>query len=71
VFKNIEYAMYTNYEEIPPKEYKMDVELAENKKIITSNQININPNRIYTFYAIGNAPNIDIIQTLDGATFLN
>ncbi len=71
VFKNIEYAMYTNYEEIPPKEYKMDVELAENKKIITSNQININPSRIYTFYAIGNVPNIDIIQTLDGATFLN
>ncbi len=71
VFKNIEYAMYTNYEEIPPKEYKMDIESSENKKIITSNQININPNRIYTFYAIGNAPNIDIIQTLDGATFLN
>lgn len=71
VFKNVEYAMYTNYEEIPPKEYKMDIELSENKKTVTSNQININPNRVYTFYAIGNAPNVDIIQTLDGATFLN
>lgn len=71
VFTNVEYATYTDYEEIVPKEYKMDIEVAKNNKIAISNKVNINPSRVYTFYAIGNAPNIDIIQTLDGATFLN
>lgn len=48
----------------------MDIELTENKKTVLSNLVNINPNRIYTFYAIGISPNVDMIQTLDGATFL-
>ena len=71
IFTNIEYNTYTDYVEIPPKEYTMDIALAKNKRVVISNKVNMNPNRVYTFYAIGKAPNIDIIQTLDGATFLN
>ena len=71
VFTNVKYKDYTEYEYIPPKEYKMDIEIAENNKVAISNKVNINPSRVYTFYAIGAAPNIDIIQTLDGATFLS
>ncbi|MGL4914084.1 MAG: DUF4397 domain-containing protein, partial [Romboutsia sp.] len=71
IFTDLEYKNYTDYEEIPPREYTMDIEISKNNKLAISNQVNINPNKIYTFYAIGKAPNIDIIQTLDGATFLN
>lgn len=71
IFTNLEYGNYTDYEELAPKEYKMDIEVAKNNKIAISNKVNINPGKIYTFYAIGNAPNVDIIQTLDGATFLD
>ena len=71
IFNNVKYKDYTDYKEISPKEYKMDIEVVENNKIAISNKVNINPTRIYTFYAIGEFPNVDIIQTLDGATFLN
>jgi len=71
IFNNVKYKDYTDYKEIQPKEYKMDIEVVENNKIAISNKVNINPTRIYTFYAIGEFPNVDIIQTLDGATFLN
>ncbi len=71
IFNNVKYKDYTDYKEIQPKEYKMDIEVVENNKIAISNKVNINPTRIYTFYAIGELPNVDIIQTLDGATFLS
>ncbi|HSQ87258.1 DUF4397 domain-containing protein [Romboutsia sp.] len=71
IFTNVKYKDYTEYKEMQPKEYKMDIEIPENNKVFISNKANINPGRIYTFYAIGAAPNIDIIQTLDGATFLS
>ncbi|MEG0842963.1 MAG: DUF4397 domain-containing protein [Romboutsia sp.] len=71
VFENVEYQDYTEYEQIDSDEYKMDIEISENNKIVLSNKVKVNPGKIYTFYAIGNAPNIEIIQTLDGATFLN
>ena len=71
IFNNVKYKDYTDYKEIQPKEYKMDIEVVENNKIAISKKVNINPTRIYTFYAIGEFPNVDIIQTLDGATFLN
>lgn len=70
VFNNVGYTDYTEYKNVPIGEYKMDIELTENKKTVLSNLVNINPNRIYTFYAIGISPNVDMIQTLDGATFL-
>lgn len=70
IFMDVKYKDYTNYQEIAPKEYKMDIEISENNKIAISNQVNMNQNKVYTFYAIGNIPNVDIIQTLDGATFL-
>lgn len=70
VFNNVGYTDYTEYKNVPIGEYKMDIELTENKKTVLSNLVNINPNRIYTFYAIGISPNVDMIQTLDGATLL-
>lgn len=70
IFSDIKYMDYTEYEELDPKEYKMDIEVAKNNTIALTNKVNLNPNKIYTFYAIGKIPNVDIIQTLDGATFL-
>ncbi|MGL5316038.1 MAG: DUF4397 domain-containing protein [Peptostreptococcaceae bacterium] len=69
-FKNIEFKDITEYMIVPPKEYVVDVAVSQNDQIIKSDKVNVNPNRIYTFYAIGNAPNFDIIQSVDGATFL-
>lgn len=70
VFNNVGYLEVTEYALIAPAEYDADVEASINGEIINSSQIRINPNRIYTFYALGEAPNFDVLQSLDGATFL-
>ena len=69
-FTNIDFMGVTDYKEVIPKEYIVDVAVSQNKQIINSEKIKVNPNRIYTFYAVGNAPNFEVIQSVDGATFL-
>lgn len=70
LFEDIEYKEVTDYVVVAPKTYKVDIEASENNKLIRSNLITINENRVYSFYAIGNAPNVQIIQSLDGITFM-
>lgn len=70
LFSNVSYKDITEYKEVEPKVYRVDLEVAENNKLIRSNQITINENRIYSFYALGNVPNVQIIQSLDGVTFM-
>ena len=48
----------------------IDILVSENKQTVDRDKVNVNPHRIYTFYAIGYAPNFDVIQSVDGATFL-
>lgn len=70
LFSNVSYKDITEYKEVEPKVYRVDLEVAKNNKLIRSNQITINENRIYSFYALGNVPNVQIIQSLDGVTFM-
>lgn len=69
-FSDIVFGDVTPYLEVTPNEYKADVVVSENNMTVKSDRIRVNPNRIYTFYAIGNAPNFEIMQSVDGATFL-
>lgn len=69
-FSNVKFKDVTPYLEVAPKEYRIDVAAAQNGMIINSDLIKVNPNRIYTFYAVGNAPNFEVLQSVDGATFL-
>lgn len=71
IFSDVYYLEYTDYKEVESGEYKMDIEISENEKIAITNRIILNVGKTYTFYAIGAVPNIDVIQTLDGATFIN
>lgn len=70
IAKDLKYTNVTPYEILPPEEYEVDIEAVDSKQIIRSIKVKINPNRIYTFYAIGEAPNFEVLQSLDGATFL-
>ena len=71
LFANVKYRDVTPYMAIPAKEYTVNVEEARTNRLIRQNQVTINPGRIYTFYAVGNIPNAQILQSLDGATFMN
>ena len=69
-FSNIKFRDVTPYLEVAPKLYDVSVATSQNNILINQDQIKVNPNRIYTFYAVGNAPNFDVMQSVDGATFL-
>ena len=70
VLKDVEYKEVTQYTDVDPKTYQVDVLLSENGRLIRQTRVTINPGRIYSFYALGNKPNFQIFQSLDGATFM-
>lgn len=71
LFTNVKYRDVTPYKAIPAKVYTINIEEASTGRLMRQNQVTINPGRIYTFYAIGNIPNVNIVQSLDGATFMS
>ena len=70
VLEDIKYKDVTEYMDVNPKTYQVDVLLSENQQLIRQIQVTINPGRVYSFYALGNKPNFQIFQSLDGATFM-
>ena len=70
VLKDVEYKEVTPYTDVDPKTYQVDVLLNENGQLIRQIRVTINPGRVYSFYALGNKPNFQIFQSLDGATFM-
>ena len=70
VLEDAEYKEATPYTDIDPKTYQVDVLLNENGQLIRQIRVTINPGRVYSFYALGNKPNFQIFQSLDGATFM-
>lgn len=70
LFPDIGYKDITEYTIVSPGTYTLNVELVENGEIVLQNQIAITSDRVYTLYALGNIPNVEIYQSLDGATFI-
>ncbi len=70
LFEHNDFRDITDYKEIDPGIYRIDLELVENGKIVRTTRVNINPDRIYSLYLLGNAANIEIFQSLDGASFI-
>ncbi len=70
LFPNVGYKDITRYKTVSPGTYTLNVELVENGQIVLQNQISITSDRVYTLYALGNIPDVEIYQSLDGATFI-
>ena len=69
-FTDVKFRDITEYIVVVPKEYIIDIVVSQNNQTVDRDKVNVKPNRIYTFYAIGYAPNFDVIQSVDGGTFL-
>lgn len=71
LFSNVDFKEITNYIEILPSQYKVEIDLSENGRRLKFTRIRIRPDRIYTLYILGNFGNFQIFQSLDGSTFTN
>ncbi|WP_037372404.1 DUF4397 domain-containing protein [Anaerovorax odorimutans] len=71
LFDNISFKELTQYIEVPGSNYTLQVRLAGTPTVaLTVPNVNLNPNKRYTVYAIGLAgemPELEAILTLDGS----
>ncbi|MGL5347525.1 MAG: DUF4397 domain-containing protein [Peptostreptococcaceae bacterium] len=66
---NISYRDETLYAYLPPGKYKITVEESETEYEVTEGVFEFKAERIYTIYIIGNPPNVELIQSVDGNTY--
>lgn len=71
LFSDISFREVTDYLELQPNIYKVEIELSQNQRQLRINPIRIRQNRVYTLYILGNFATFQIFQSLDGATFAN
>lgn len=67
---NITYKDETPYVFIPSGIYKITVKESVTGNVLLEKNIEFKVNRIYTLYIVGNTSNIDIVQSVDGNTYV-
>jgi len=70
LFEDVYFREATNYINLPPNIYNVDIELAQNNRLLRSNRVRINPNGIYSLYMLGNFANFQVFRSLDGGAFI-
>lgn len=68
--ENLEYKQNTSYLDIKPNKYQFDIANSDDEEVILSFGANLKADRIYTLYIVGNSPNLEAIQSVDGNTLL-
>lgn len=70
LFEDLNFKENTDYIKVPAGMYDIKVALSENGDIALSSKVNLKANRIYTIFAVGNPPNLGLIQSVDVNTYL-
>ena len=70
LFEDISFREGTDYVDVNPGTYNVSIVLNEDKSVVLSLQVMLNPDKIYTIYAVGNPPNLQAIQVVDGNTYV-
>ena len=70
LFEDIEFGEGTDYVEVEPGKYNVKIALSSDGTVVLPLEIRLNPNRIYTIYAVGDAANLSAIQSVDGNTYI-
>ncbi len=66
---DIDYRDQTLYDYINPGQYNVSLKESLSGKNIIASNITLKSNRIYSIYIIGNPPNIEFLQSVDGNTY--
>lgn len=70
LFENIEFGEGTDYVDLNPGTYNIKVVLNSDKSVVLPLKITLNSDKIYTIYIIGNPPNLQAMQVIDGNTYI-
>ena len=69
VVDNIDYRDQTLYEYLNPGQYTVSVRGNLTGENIVKSNIQFKADRIYSIYIIGNPPNVELLQSVDGNTY--
>lgn len=67
-FEDIEFREGSMYQGVSPGQYRVEIVLNSDGTIVLPLKVTLKPNRIYTLYAVGNASDLKVIQSVDGNT---
>lgn len=67
---NILYRDETLYEHFEPGEYTVTVEVSNTENQVVESKFEFKAERIYSVYIIGDEPNIELLQVVDGNTYV-
>lgn len=70
VFNNIGFMDATDYIKVVSGTYNIVVNLAGTNDTVLTFSLQLNSQKVYTVYVVGNPPNLSEIQSLDGSTFV-
>ena len=70
LFEDIEFEEGTDYVDLNSGTYNINVVLNSDKSIVLPLKVTLNANKIYTIYIIGNPPNLQAVQVVDGNTYV-
>lgn len=68
--ENLAFKQNTSYVDIAPGSYNIEAVLSSNKESVLVFGVMLKANRIYTIYIVGESPNLRVIQSVDGNTYL-
>lgn len=72
VFSDVDFREVTDYVEVPAYDiYTLDIVLEKSGRLLRSNQIAVNVDRVYSLYLLGNFANFQVFQSRDGTAFVN
>lgn len=72
VFPDVDFREVTDYVEVPAYDiYTLDIVLEKSGRLLRSNQIAVNVDRVYSLYLLGNFANFQVFQSRDGTAFIN
>ena len=70
IVDNIDYKDQTIYEYLNPGEYTISVKGNLNGDDLVTTNIQFKTDRIYSIYIIGDIPNVELLQSVDGNTYV-
>lgn len=70
LFEDIEFEEGTDYLDLNSGTYNINVVLNSDKSVVLPLKVTLNANKIYTIYIIGNPPNLQAVQVVDGNTYV-
>ena len=69
LFEDISFEEGTDYVDLNNGTYNVNVVLNTDKSVVLPLKVNLNPDKIYTIYIIGNPPTLQAVQVVDGNTY--